>query len=72
MNVLYLETQFLEFLNVLCNWTSLLKIYQLTKECIALNIPIMCYQFIHKNGPRDNRILFSFTKSLALDKLINL
>jgi hypothetical protein len=58
----------------LCNWTFLPKIYQLTKECVSLNIPIMCYQFIRKNGPRDNRVIFFIHKSIGtkqIDQVLN-
>jgi hypothetical protein len=37
-NILYHDTELLELLNVLCDSNFLSNIYQLTKECIDLNI----------------------------------
>ena len=60
----------LKLLDVLCNWTFLLKIYQLDKEGVSIYIPIMCYQFFFEYRPRDNRVPFTVTKPLTPYKLM--
>jgi hypothetical protein len=51
----------------------MLRILYDSKERVVLNIPIMCYQFINKNRPRDNS-LFCANKSICAietDQVLN-